>query len=313
MDTQGVFWVGFIVFVFVMLAMDLGVFNKKAHEIKTKEALIWSGIWIGLAGVFSGLVAHWFGGEKALQFVTAYVMEKSLSVDNLFVFIMIFSYFKIGKLYQHKILFWGILGALVMRAVMIAVGIQILEAFHFVIYIFGAFLIVTAIKMLFESKEEIEFERKLIVRLLKKIMPISKEMDGGKFLTMQNAKRAATPMLVALLMIEFTDLVFALDSIPAVLAISHDMFIVYTSNIFAILGLRSLYFALAGMMGNFVYLKYGLSAVLAFVGTKMLISGYYHVDILVSLGVIVGCLTLSILASVLFPSKDHKHISDLVK
>ncbi len=304
---------GFIVFVFVMLAMDLGVFNKKAHEIKTKEALIWSGIWIGLAGVFSGLVAHWFGGEKALQFVTAYVMEKSLSVDNLFVFIMIFSYFKIGKLYQHKILFWGILGALVMRAVMIAVGIQILEAFHFVIYIFGAFLIVTAIKMLFESKEEIEFERKLIVRLLKKIMPISKEMDGGKFLTMQNAKRAATPMLVALLMIEFTDLVFALDSIPAVLAISHDMFIVYTSNIFAILGLRSLYFALAGMMGNFVYLKYGLSAVLAFVGTKMLISGYYHVDILVSLGVIVGCLTLSILASVLFPSKDHKHISDLVK
>lgn len=240
-------------------------------------------------------------------------MEKSLSVDNLFVFIMIFSYFKIGKLYQHKILFWGILGALVMRAVMIALGIQILEAFHFVIYVFGGFLIVTAIKMLFESKEEIEFERKLIVRMLKKIMPISKEMDGGKFLTMQNAKRAATPMLVALLMIEFTDLVFALDSIPAVLAISHDMFIVYTSNIFAILGLRSLYFALAGMMGNFVYLKYGLSAVLAFVGTKMLISGYYHVDILVSLGVIVGCLTLSILASILFPSKDHKHISDLVK
>jgi len=296
-----------------MLAMDLGVFNKKAHEIKTKEALIWSGVWIGLAGVFSGLVAHWFGGEKALQFVTAYVMEKSLSVDNLFVFIMIFSYFKIEKIYQHKILFWGILGALVMRAVMIALGIQILEAFHFVIYIFGGFLILTAIKMLFESKEEIEFERKLIVRFLKKIMPISKEMDGGKFLTMQNAKRAATPMLVALLMIEFTDLVFALDSIPAVLAISHDMFIVYTSNIFAILGLRSLYFALAGMMGNFVYLKYGLSAVLAFVGTKMLISGYYHVDILVSLGVIVGCLTLSILASVFFPSKDHKHISDLVK
>ncbi len=284
-----------------MLAMDLGVFNKKAHEIKTKEALIWSGVWIGLAGVFSGLVAHWFGGEKALQFVTAYVMEKSLSVDNLFVFIMIFSYFKIEKIYQHKILFWGILGALVMRAVMIALGIQILEAFHFVIYVFGGFLIVTAIKMLFESKEEIEFERKLIVRMLKKIMPISKEMDGGKFLTMQNAKRAATPMLVALLMIEFTDLVFALDSIPAVLAISHDMFIVYTSNIFAILGLRSLYFALAGMMGNFVYLKYGLSAVLAFVGTKMLISGYYHVDILVSLGIIVGCLALSIIASYVFP------------
>ena len=312
MDIQWIFWIGFIIFVFVMLALDLWVFNKKAHEIKTREALIWSAVWIGLAAVFSGLVAHWFGSEKALQFVTAYVMEKSLSVDNLFVFIMIFSYFKIEKIYQHKILFWGILGALVMRAVMIALGIQILEAFHFVIYIFGAFLILTAVKMLFESKEEIEFERKLIVRLLKKIMPISKEMDGGKFLTMKNAKRAATPMLVALLMIEFTDLVFALDSIPAVLAISHDMFIVYTSNIFAILGLRSLYFALAGMMGNFVYLKYGLSAVLAFVGTKMLISGYYHFDILVSLGVIVGCLTLSILASFLFPSKKNKHISDLL-
>jgi len=311
-----------------MLVLDLGIFNKKAHEIKTKEALIWSAVWIACAGIFAGLIAHWFWQQKALEFVTAYVMEKSLSVDNLFVFIMIFSYFKIGKIYQHKILFWGILGALIMRAIMIALGIQILEAFHFVIYIFGGFLIVTAIKMLFESKEEIEFERKLVVRILKKIMPISKEMDGGKFLTkvpltrgmegrVENrglgiAKRAATPMLVALLMIEFTDLVFALDSIPAVLAISHDMFIVYTSNIFAILGLRSLYFALAGMMGNFVYLKYGLSAVLAFVGTKMLISGYYHVDILVSLGVIVGCLTLSILASVLFPSKEHKHISDLL-
>jgi tellurite resistance protein TerC len=312
MDTTSIFWVGFFIFVVFMLIMDLGVFNKKAHEIKTKEALIWSAVWIGLAGVFAGLIAHWFGSEKALQFVTAYVMEKSLSVDNLFVFIMIFSYFKIGKLYQHKILFWGILGALIMRAIFIALGIQIIESFHFVIYIFGAFLIVTAIKMLFESKEEIEFERKLIVRMLKRIMPITKEMDGGKFITMQNAKRAATPMLVALLMIEFTDLVFALDSIPAVLAISNDMLIVYTSNIFAILGLRSLYFALAGMMGNFVYLKYGLSAVLAFVGTKMLISGFYHVDILVSLAVIVGCLTLSILASFLFPSKKNKHISDLL-
>jgi tellurite resistance protein TerC len=200
---------------------------------------------------------------------------------------MIFSYFKIEQKHQHKILFWGIIGALFMRAIFISLGIQIIESFHFIIYVFGAFLIVTAIKMLFESKEEIEFEKKIIVRLLKKIMPISKEMDGGKFLTMQNARRAATPMLVALLMIEFTDLVFALDSIPAVLAISSDMFIVYTSNIFAILGLRSLYFALAGMMGNFVYLKYGLSAVLAFVGVKMLISGFYHVDILVSLGVII--------------------------
>lgn len=312
MDVQTYFWEWFFLFVTIMLVLDLGLFNKKAHEIKTKEALIWSAVWIGFAGIFAGLVAHWMWHQKALEFVTAYVMEKSLSIDNLFVFIMIFSYFKIGKLYQHKILFWGILGALAMRAIMIALGIQILEAFHFVIYVFGGFLIVTAIKMLFESKEEIEFERKLIVRILKKIMPISKEMDGGKFLTIQNAKRAATPMLVALLMIEFTDLVFALDSIPAVLAISHDMFIVYTSNIFAILGLRSLYFALAGMMGNFVYLKYGLSAVLAFVGTKMLISGYYHVDILVSLGVIVGCLTLSILASVLFPSKENKHISDLL-
>ncbi len=302
-----------------MLAIDLGIFNKKSHEIKTKEALIWSAIWIGCAAIFSVLVWHWLGHEKALQFVTAYVMEKSLSVDNLFVFIMIFSYFKIGKIYQHKILFWWILWALFLRALFIALGIQILEAFHFVIYIFGGFLIVTAVKMLFESKEEIEFERKLIVRMLKKFMPISKEMDGGKFVTKVPDKKdtnklrnAATPMLVALLMIEFTDLVFALDSIPAVLAISKDMFIVYTSNIFAILGLRSLYFALAGMIGNFVYLKYGLSAILAFVGVKMLISGYYHFPILVSLSVIVGCLVLSILASFIFPSKEHKKISDLL-
>ncbi len=312
MDVQTYFWEWFFLFVTIMLVIDLGVFNKKAHVVKTKEALIWSAVWIGCAGIFAGLIAHWLWSEKALQFVTAYVMEKSLSVDNLFVFIMIFSYFKIEQKHQHKILFWGIVGALIMRALFISLGIQIIESFHFVIYIFGAFLIVTAIKMLFESKEEIEFERKLIVRLLKKIMPISKEMDNGKFITMQNAKRAATPMLVALLMIEFTDLVFALDSIPAVLAISSDMFIVYTSNIFAILGLRSLYFALSGMMGNFVYLKYGLSAVLAFVGTKMLISGFYHVDILVSLGVIVGCLTLSIVASYVFPSKKNKHISDLL-
>lgn len=294
-----------------MLLLDLGVFNKKAHEIKTREALIWSAVWIGCAGIFTALIYQWLGHEKAWQFATAYVIEKSLSIDNLFVFILIFTYFKIGKVYQHKILFWWILGALIMRAIFIYLGVQVLEMFHWVMYVFGAFLIVSAVKMLFEGKEEIEFERKLIVRMLKKIMPISKIKDTHSFFVTENGKRAATSLFVALLIIEMTDLVFAIDSIPAVLAISQDMFIVYTSNIFAILGLRSLYFALSGVMGKFSYLRYGLAAVLAFVGIKMLISGYYHFPIGLSLGIIIGCITLSIIATYIFPTKNNE-IEDLL-
>jgi tellurite resistance protein TerC len=286
-----------------MLALDLWVFNKKAHEIKVKEAIIWSAVWISLAMIFNVIIYFGMGSEKALQFLSGYVIEKSLSVDNLFVFIMVFSYFNIKKIYQHKILFWWILWALIMRAVFIFAGIKMIENFHWITYVFWVFLIFTGIKMLFESKEEVALEEKAIVKLLKKIIPISKHADDGKFFTMENGKKMATPLFVALIMIEFTDLIFAIDSIPAILAISNDMFIVYTSNIFAILGLRSLYFALSGVMWSFVYLKYWLSWILSFVWFKMLISWYYTFPILVSLGIISGFLILSILASYVFPPK----------
>ncbi|MDD2487634.1 MAG: TerC family protein [Candidatus Gracilibacteria bacterium] len=309
MDMQSIFWVGFFVFIIFMLILDLGVFNKEAHEIKVKEAITWSVVWICLSLIFSSLIYVGLGHQKALEFLTGYVIEKSLSVDNLFIFIMIFSYFHIKKAFQHKILFWGIIGALLMRAVFIFAGIKIIESFHFVIYIFGAFLIFTGIKMLFESKEEIDFEEKIIVKFIKKLFPISKHKDDGKFFTVENGKRYATPLFVALVMIEFTDLVFAVDSIPAILAISNNMFIVYTSNIFAILGLRSLYFALSGIMGKFVYLKYGLAGVLSFVGVKMLISGYYVVPILSSLLIIICFLAMSIIASYIIKPEEHTHIA----
>lgn len=303
MELQTLYWIWFFIFVFIMLALDLGVFNKKIHEIKVKEAMIWTVVWISIAMIFNWLIYLSFWWEKALQFLTWYVIEKSLSVDNLFVFIMIFNYFNVKKIYQHKILFWWIFGALIMRAMFIFAWIKIIESFHWVIYIFWAFLIITWIKMLFESKEEIAFEKKVIVKLLKKIIPISKHKDDGKFFTIENGKKLATPLFVSLIIIEFTDLIFAVDSIPAILAISSDMFIIYTSNIFAILWLRSLYFALSWMMWNFVYLKYWLSWVLSFVWIKMLISWYYTFPILISLGIIIWFLALSIYISYVFPPK----------
>lgn len=305
METQILFWIWFFIFVFIMLILDLWVFNKKAHEIKIKEAMIWSVVWISMAMIFNVIIYFWFGWEKALEFLTWYVIEKSLSIDNLFVFIMIFSYFKIKKIYQHKILFWWIIWALIMRAAFIFAWIKIIENFHWVIYFFWAFLIITWIKMLFENKEEIDLEEKTIVKFLKKIVPISQHKDDWNFFTIENWKRLATPLFVALVMIEFTDLIFAVDSIPAILAISNDMFIVYTSNIFAILWLRSLYFALSWMMWNFAYLKYWLAGVLSFVWIKMLISGYYKFPILLSLWIIVCFLALSILISHFFPPKKE--------
>lgn len=305
MDPHFYYWIWFFIFVFIMLALDLWVFNKKAHEIKVKEAMIWSFVWITMALIFNFIIYLWFGWEKALEFLTWYVIEKSLSVDNLFVFIMIFSYFHVKKIYQHKILFWWILWALIMRAIFIFAWIKIIESFHAIIYIFWAFLIFTWIKMLFESKEEIEFEQKLMVRLIKKFIKVSKHKEDWDFFTIENGKKIATPLFVALLMIEFTDLIFAVDSIPAILAISNDMFIVYTSNIFAILWLRSLYFALSGMMWNFVYLKYWLAWVLSFVWTKMLISWFYKFPILLSLSIIIWFLGLSIAASYIFPPKKE--------
>lgn len=309
MEVNIYFWIWFIVFVIFMLALDLWVFNKKAHEVKVKEAIIWSLVWIWLAFIFNIFLYFTLWKDLALEFTAWYLIEKSLSVDNLFVFIMIFSYFHIKKIHEHKILFYWILWALIMRAIFIFAWIKILESFHFVIYIFWVFLIFSAIKMLFEDKKEvIDFEKKLIVRAVKKVIPVTKDSSSWTFFTFENWKKVATPLFLALIMIEFTDLVFAVDSIPAILAISNNMFIVYTSNIFAILWLRSLYFALAWMLGNFEYLKYWLAWVLAFVWVKMLISSVYKFDTVVSLWIIISFLWLSILASYVIPkNKETKN------
>lgn len=289
-----------------MLALDLWVFNRKNHEISVKEAMIWSWVWIGLAVIFNIILYFTMWKELALQFSAWYIIEKSLSVDNLFVFVVIFSYFKIKKIYQHKILFWGILWALIMRAIFIFAGVKIIESFHWVMYIFWVFLIITAVKMLFEWKEEIEFESKMIVKAVKKIIPITKNEDGWKFFIIENGKKYATPLFLALIMIEFTDLIFAVDSIPAILWVSNNMFILYTSNIFAILGLRSLYFALAWIIDKFAYLKYWLAWILTFVWIKMLIQDFYKFPIIISLSIIIWFLVISALASYYFPPKQKE-------
>lgn len=297
-------WIGFFIFVLLMLALDLYVFNRKAHEIKIKESLIWSAVWISLALLFNCGIYIWLGKEKAMEFLTAYVVEKSLSVDNLFVFIMIFSYFQVKPRYQHKILFWGILGALILRAIFIVAGIALISMFHWVIYVFGAFLIYTGIHILFEKDKKIEPDKNILVKAFKRFMPVMGENETERFFIRINKKNYATTLFIALLMIEFSDLIFAVDSIPAVLAISNDTFIVYTSNVFAILGLRSLYFALAGIVNYFRYLKYGLSGILMFVGIKMCISGFYKMPVVASLLGILGFLTIAILASIIIPPKE---------
>jgi tellurite resistance protein TerC len=297
-------WAGFIAFVFLLLAIDLGIFHRKSHEVKIKEALIWSAVWISLALIFNFGVYVFLGEEKALEFLTGYLIEKSLSVDNLFVFIMLFTFFNVQPKYQHKVLFWGILGALIMRAIFIFAGVALISKFHWIIYIFGAFLIFTGIKMLFHKNEEIVPDKNPMVRLFKKFFPVSEQMHGSKFFVKINAKTVATPLFIVLLVVEFTDLIFAVDSIPAIFAISNDTFIIFTSNVFAILGLRALYFALAGITKYFHYLKYGLSAILVFVGIKMVIVGFYKIPIVFSLLTILGILLLSVLASLVF--KNNK-------
>ncbi len=271
---------------------------------KIKEAVIWSFVWIGLALVFNFGVYVYLGEQKAFEFLTAYVIEKSLSVDNLFVFIMIFSFFNVKAEYQHKILFWGILGALVMRIIFIFAGVQLIQNFHWIIYVFGAFLVYTGIKIPFEGEKELEPDKNPLVRLFKKFMPVTNTEHGDRFFVKINGKTFATPLFITLIIIEFSDLIFAVDSIPAVLAISDDIFIVYTSNVFAILGLRALYFALAGVVSYFRFLKYGLAAILIFVGTKMLISGFYKFPVLWSLVIIVSFLVISMLASVFIKNKE---------
>lgn len=297
-------WVGFNVFILAMLALDLGVFHRKTHVVSLKESLTWTGVWVVLALLFNAGVWHYAGSQKALEFFTGYVIEKSLSVDNVFVFALLFSYFAVPPLYQHKVLFWGILGALIMRAIMIALGAALITKFAWIIYVFGGFLILTGIKMIVKRDEEIHPERNPVVRWFKKLMPVTPEYRGDKFFVRENGIRMATPLFVVLLLVEFTDLIFAVDSIPAIFAVTKDPFIVYTSNVFAILGLRSLYFALAGVMDKFHYLKIGLGVVLTFVGVKMILAHTaWKIDTLVSLGVIVLILATSVVWSLLKPKK----------
>ncbi|MDP3643568.1 MAG: TerC family protein [Bacteroidota bacterium] len=306
-------WVGFIAFVILLLAIDLGVFHRKSHEVKIKEALIWSALWISLAFIFNYGIYVFMGKEKALEFLAGYLIEKSLSVDNLFVFIMLFSYFHVNPRFQHKVLFWGILGALIMRAVFIFAGVALITKFHWVIYIFGAFLILTGIKMAIQKEGEIAPDKNPLVRLFKKFFPVTDQMHGGKFFVKINSKTVATPLFIVLLIVEFTDLIFAVDSIPAILAISNDTFIIFTSNVFAILGLRALYFALAGITKYFHYLKFGLSAILVFVGVKMVIAGFYKIPITYSLLVILVILIISVTFSILFPQKEKIDLSGQVE
>lgn len=304
MPVNYLFWIGFHLFILFMLALDLGVFNKKAHKVEVREALIWSGLWISLALLFSIFVLLQFGKTKALEFLTGYVIEYSLSVDNIFVFILIFTYFSVKPQYQHKILFWGILGALIMRGIFIAAGVTLINRFHWIVIIFGGFLIFTGIRMLFQKETKVDPEKNKIVRIFRRIFPVSETLHSSRLFIRQEGKVLATPLFLVLLVIESSDLIFAVDSIPAILAISKDTFIVYTSNIFAILGLRSLYFAVSGIMEYFRFLKIGLAIVLTFVGFKMLASYiHFEIPIVISLGIIITTLLISILASVLIKKR----------
>jgi tellurite resistance protein TerC len=300
-------WVGFNVFVLALLALDLGVFHRKAHAVSIKEAAIWSVVWISLAMIFNlGLYFFWdqvepassySNSEAALAFFTGYLIEKSLSVDNIFVFVLLFTFFAVPAAYQHRVLFWGILGALLMRGTLIAVGAALLKEFHWIIYLFGGFLVFTGIRMALHRDEEMHPEQNPLVKLLRRVMPVTENYEGDKFFIRRAGTILATPLFLVLLLIESTDLIFAVDSIPAVFAVTDHPFIVYTSNVFAILGLRSLYFLLAGVVDKFYYLKLGLSVVLVFVGIKMLIVDIYKIPVGLSLGVIFSILAISIVAS----------------
>ncbi|HEX7862137.1 MAG TPA: TerC family protein [Verrucomicrobiae bacterium] len=298
-------WIGFNLFILAMLAVDLGIFHRKSHTVGFREAITWSLVWITLALIFNAGIWHFSGKEKALEFFTGYLIEKSLSVDNVFVFALLFTYFAVPAQFQHKVLFWGILGALIMRAIMIGVGAVLITKFSWIIYVFGAFLILTGIKMIVKRSEEIHPERNSLVKLFRRFVPVTSEYRGDKFFVRENGLLMATPLFVVLLMVEFTDLIFAVDSIPAIFAVTEDPFIVYTSNVFAILGLRSLYFVLGGVLDKFHYLKIGLGVVLAFVGVKMLLGHTpYKIDTLVSLGIVVAILAISVIASLLKPKPE---------
>ncbi len=294
-------WVGFNAAVLVMLALDLGVFHRKAHEVSLREAAGWTAVWVSLAMLFNAGIWYFAGRQPALEFLTGYLVEKSLAVDNIFVIALIFSYFAVPAAYQHRVLFWGILGALVMRGAFIAAGSYMLQQWHWVIYFFGAILLVTGIRMAVRRDEAIDPEHNPVVRLARRWLPLTNRYDGQRFWTVENGRRVAMPLFLVLLLVEFTDLVFAIDSIPAIFAITDDAFIVYTSNVMAILGLRSMYFLLAGVVHKFVYLKFGLSLVLVFVGAKMMLVDVIKVPTMVSLAVIATVIGGSIALSLLYP------------
>jgi tellurite resistance protein TerC len=294
-------WVLFNAFVLGMLAFDLGVVNRRKHAIKFKEAAAWSAVWIGLALAFAALVAYKRGSGTALQFLTGYLIEESLSVDNLFVFLLIFSWFAVPARLQHGVLFWGILGAMILRLLFIVAGVALIERFEWVIYIFGAILIYSGVKLALEKEKKINPDQNPVVKLFRKLLPVTPDFEDSKFLVRRDGRTWATPLLLVLLVVESTDLIFAMDSIPAVLAITRDRFIVYTSNVFAILGLRAMFFALKGAMDLFHHLHYGLSAILVFVGAKMLLGHFVEIPIGIALGVVASILALSISASLIWP------------
>jgi TerC family integral membrane protein len=303
MQTHWSFWLGFNLFVLVMLALDLGVFHRKQHVVSVREALVWTSVWISLAMLFNVGVYFWFGRERALEFLTGYLIEKALSVDNVFVFLVVFSSFGVPPKLQHRVLFWGVLGALAMRALFIVVGAAALQRFHWVAYLFGGFLVLTAVKLLLQRNAEVHPERNPLFRLFKRLVPAVDHYRNEHFTLVQDGKRYATPLLLVLVAIEATDIVFAVDSLPAIFSVTTDPFIVYTSNIFAILGLRALYFALAGVMGKFHYLKVGLALVLAFVGAKMLLAAVYKIPIVASLAIIATLLAGAVIASLIRSSR----------
>lgn len=306
-------WGGFLALILGMLALDLGVLNRRPHAIHPREALLWTLLWVSVALAFNAFVYFRFGQQRALEFLTGYLIEKALSVDNIFVFLVIFSYFSVPAEYQHRVLFWGVLGAIILRAVFIIAGAALLHQFHWIIFVFGGFLIFTGIRILSERGGEVHPENNPIVRLFRRCVPMAEDYHGSHFFTVRNGKRLATPLLLVLLVVEGTDVVFAVDSIPAIFAVTPDPFIVFTSNIFAILGLRALYFLLADFIDRFRYLKVGLGLVLVFVGGKMLASEWFKVPIGVSLGVIVLLLGGAIVASLLSPPLDPplpKHVHD---
>ncbi len=298
-------WLGFLLFVISMLALDLGVFQRRSHIIKTKESLLLTAFWISLA-LFFNLGIYFFKGHKpALEFMTGYLLEESLSVDNIFVFLIIFNYFRVPSHYQHKVLFWGILGAIIMRFLFIVLGITLIRQFHFIIYLFGALLVYTGIKMARQDEEEVHPEKNPVLKLVRRFLPVTEDYQDDKFLIRRDKKLFVTPLLIVLLMVETTDVIFAADSIPAIFGVTLDPFIVYTSNIFAILGLRSLYFVLSSIMNRFHYLSYGLSVILVFIGIKMLISGFFHIPITMALSFITIVLIVSVVTSLCFPPKKN--------